>query len=118
MSPGAGNAGVVYGLPEAFTTASWINLAVSGFFNLFLAVGFLLVILRSQKIGVSNRYKLLLIIAGVLFVLTLFAPRVAAVLNFTRFYSIALLFLAPCIVLGSSGSGQKGGNKAIQTFSA
>jgi uncharacterized membrane protein len=94
------SAGVIYGLPKSFTVASWINLAVSGIATLFLITGFLVVLLRSRRIGISDQFRLLMIVGGVILFVSLAIPNIAATLNFTRFYAIAFLFISPCFVLG------------------
>jgi uncharacterized membrane protein len=99
MSKTAGSAGVIYGLPQVFTIASWINLVIAGIVNLFYAIGLIVVIL-SPKILKSHAYRFLLILAGIILFVTLIFPGIAATLNFTRFYAIILLFSSPCVVLG------------------
>lgn len=99
MSRQVGGAAVIYGLPQVFTVASWINLALSGIATLFLAIGVLVVILTSRRLGFSI-YRVLMIAGGMILFVTIAVPRIAAILNFTRFYAIAFLFLSPCFVLG------------------
>ena len=96
----AGTAAGLFAIPETFTSASWINLAVSGIAYLFLIIGALVVIFKSEKIGISKQYRLLSIVAAIILVVSLAVPDIAAILNFTRFYGITLLFLSPCFVIG------------------
>lgn len=96
-----GNAGVMYGIPEVFSVASWINLATSGLVTLSLVVGALALILLPRRTEFSNKYRLIVLLASLLFAFSLLFPTVAATLNFTRFYAICLLVLAPCITIGA-----------------
>jgi uncharacterized membrane protein len=95
-----GNAGVIYSLPQSFTVASWINLALLATATLFLIIGLLVVLLRSRRTGISDQFRLLMIVCGVILFVSLAIPSIAATLNFTRFYAVALLFMSPCFVLG------------------
>jgi uncharacterized membrane protein len=56
--------------------------------------------LKPKKTGISPQYSLMIIIAAIVLFISLLAPSFAATLNFTRFYSITLLFLSPCFALG------------------
>ena len=97
----AGNAGVIYGLPKAFTAASWINFSISDVVTLSLVIGILLVILLSRRMEISDKYKLITIFAAIILAVCFLFPMVAATLNFTRYYAIALLFLSPCFAIGA-----------------
>ncbi|MCW3984542.1 MAG: DUF2206 domain-containing protein [Candidatus Bathyarchaeota archaeon] len=97
----AGNVSSIYGLPEVFTTASWINLVVTGLVTLSLAVGVIIVILLSRKLGISDKYNLVCVFFAVMFIVSYFFPSIAATLNFTRFYAITFLFLSICIPIGA-----------------
>jgi uncharacterized membrane protein len=92
--------------PEVFashsilTFASAINWALFLTVHSMIAIGILVVLFKSQKAKFDPTYSILLIMSsGVLF-LSLAAPNVAPALNFSRFYQLSLLFLAPCFVLG------------------
>jgi uncharacterized membrane protein len=98
-----GNASVIYGVPQTFTAASWINLAVSGAVTILLAIGIPIIIFFSGRIGVSNKYKLITIYAAITLAVSLAFPMIAQTLNFTRFYAIVLLFLSPCFAVGALG---------------
>ncbi len=99
-SPIGGGASMMFGIPQVFTVASWINLLLSGIANLFLIIGVLVIILRSKGTGISPLYRVMIIIAGILLAVSLIVPIIASTLNFTRFYAITLLFLASCFVFG------------------
>ena len=96
----AGTTASIYYLPQTMTAATWINMALSIIINLFLIIGVLAIIARPKRTGLSARYIALSIIAGTILATALLAPGVAAILNFTRFYAISVLFLSPCVVLG------------------
>lgn len=91
----------VFALPEIFTAATWINLSISSIVHLFLIVGFLSIILGLKGKEISGQFKILLCIASIILFISLIAPSIASIFNFTRFYAIALMFLAPCFVFGS-----------------
>jgi uncharacterized membrane protein len=97
---GAGSVSAITSLPEVFTTATWINIGAQGIVNLLLVLGILVVVFASRKIGLSDKYKILTLFGGLLFVASLLFPSIAVTLNFSRFYAIALLLLSPCFVIG------------------
>ena len=84
--------------PQIFTAATWINLLLSGMAYLFLMIGVLSIILRRRRI--STEYFGMLILAATVLAISLITPGIASILNFSRFYSLTLLFLSPCFVLG------------------
>ena len=93
-------ASTMYAVPQVFTAASWMNLAFSGLSNLFLIIGVLSIVLRPKRKEIVAQFKIMLIVAAVILVISLVAPSIASILNFTRFYGITMLFLSPCFVLG------------------
>ena len=90
----------IFVIPNVFTAAIWINLLLSGIANLFLLIGVLAIVLRPKRTGISAQFTVMLTIVAVVLAGALIVPSVAAILNFSRFYAIALLFLSPCFVLG------------------
>jgi uncharacterized membrane protein len=100
LVPTKGTASAMFTVPPVFTVASWINLLLSGIANLFLILGVLSIILRPKGKGISATFKVMLTIAAVILAVSLIAPSIASVLNFTRFYGITLLFLSPCFFFG------------------
>ena len=100
LMPTAGTASTMFFIPKVFTTATWINLLLSGIANLFLIIGALLIILRPKGTGISAQFRVMLTIAAVILVVSFIGPSIASILNFTRLYAIALLFLSPCFVFG------------------
>lgn len=98
---GAGVASSVFFIPTVFTPATWINLILSGITLLLLLFGILLVLCCSRRLGISDRFKLIIFFSGIIFAVSYLFPMVARTLNFTRFYAIALLFLSPCFAIGA-----------------
>lgn len=90
----------VFATHSVLTVASAINWVLFLLVHFMLLVGILGVILQSQKAKLDPTFRVLLIISsGVLF-LSLAVPNIAPALDFSRFYQLSLLFLAPCFVLG------------------
>lgn len=96
----SGTAASMASLPQVITAATWVNLTMSSIANFFIVIGLFVIIVRTKRTGVSLKYKALSIMAGIILAVALFAPSIAATLNFTRFYAITLLFLSPCFVIG------------------
>jgi len=99
----SGTASMIFGLPHVFTVATWINLLITGIADLFLVVGVILIIFRPKITGISAQYSIMTIMAAIVLAITYAIPSISSILNFTRFYGITLLFLAPCFVLGGKG---------------
>ena len=97
---GAGSATDIYSLPQVFTAATWINMALLGLVNLFLIIGILVTTLKPNRTGVSFQFRVMSIAAAIILVASVVLPRFAQIVDFTRFYTITLLFLAPCFVFG------------------
>jgi len=56
--------------------------------------------LKPKETGLDPKYRIMSILSAIILFLGVAAPNFAPSLNFTRFYAITLLFLAPCFVLG------------------
>jgi uncharacterized membrane protein len=82
------------------TFASAINWALFLTVHSMIFIGILVVIFKPQKAKLDPTYSILLIMSSVVLFLSLAVPNLAPALNFSRFYQLALLFLAPCFVLG------------------
>ena len=83
------------------TFASAINWVLFLLVHFMILVGILVVIFKlSKKTKLDPTYRVLLIISSVVLFLCLAVPNIAPALNFTRFYQLSLMFLAPCFVLG------------------
>jgi uncharacterized membrane protein len=85
---------------SVLTFASAFNWALFLTVHAMILVGILVVIFKSQKAKLDPTYRILLIMSSVVLFLSLAVPNVAPALNFSRFYQLSLLFLAPCFVLG------------------
>ena len=82
------------------TITSTFNWGVFAAAHLLIVVGILLVIFRPKYANVGFKYRVMIIFSGVLFFAIFAVPNLAPVLNFSRFYAITMLFLAPCFVWG------------------
>jgi uncharacterized membrane protein len=98
--PQSGAASAVFSVPPVFGAATWINASLLVISNLFLIIGALVIILRLKGKRMSGQFKAILTLAAVILVISIIVPSFAASLNFSRFYGITMLFLAPCFVLG------------------
>jgi uncharacterized membrane protein len=96
----AGSASAMFGLPQVFTVASWINLLVSGIANLFLIIGVLAIILKLNGKGISPQFKVILTLVAAILGLSFIFSSIAIILAFGRLYGIFLLFLSPCFIFG------------------
>ncbi len=83
-----------------FTIASPINWGLFGLVHIFVLIGLLLVTFKPKNIELIFKYRVMIIFSGILFFAIVVVPNFAPTLNFSRFYAIAFLFLAPCFVLG------------------
>jgi uncharacterized membrane protein len=81
--------------------ASAFNWGLFGIAHFFVVFGILAVILDRQEIKLDFKYRLLIVLSSLLLVLAVAVPNFAPILSFTRFYSIAFIFLAPCFVFGA-----------------
>ena len=66
----------------------------------FVGIGLIVLLAKPKKTKLDSEFRLLAILSGFLLVLCLVVPDFAPMLNFTRFYQIALLFLALLFPLG------------------
>jgi len=66
----------------------------------FIVVGLVVLAAKPSKFKLDSGFRLFVILSGFLLVLCLVVPDLAPTLNFTRFYQIALLFLALLFPLG------------------
>jgi uncharacterized membrane protein len=67
--------------------------------NGFIALGIIIVILKPRLLP-NLRYRHFIMVGAALMVTVIIVPNLAASINITRFYSLGLLFLAPCLVIG------------------
>jgi uncharacterized membrane protein len=90
----------VFAPHSVLTFASAFNWALFLTVHSLIFVGILVVLFKSKKIKLDPTYRILLILSSVMLFLSLAVPNVAPPLDFSRFYQLSLLFLAPCFVLG------------------
>lgn len=68
--------------------------------HFFIVIGVLGLLLKAKKMKLDPKYRVLTILSAVILFLCVTVPNIAPALNFSRFYAITILFLAPCFVLG------------------
>ena len=100
LPSGAVTPSYLFFAPTAYTVATWFNVLVTGAVNILLLVGVLVLLLRPKETRIFPQYRVLMAICAFLLLISFVAPSFASGINFTRFYSITLLFLAPAVVLG------------------
>lgn len=83
--------------------ASVINWVVFALVHFFIVVGILLVIFAPKFKKIGFNFKLIVFFSSALMFLVFAVPNFAPILNFSRFYAMSMLFLAPCFVLGGEG---------------
>jgi uncharacterized membrane protein len=90
----------VYASHSVLTFASAANWVLFVTVHCMIFVGILMVLFKPQKTKLDPTYRILLSLSSVVLFLSLTVPNVAPALDFSRFYELSLLFLAPCFVLG------------------
>jgi uncharacterized membrane protein len=91
----------VFAPHSILTFASAINWVLFFLVHSMILIGVLVVIFKlSKKAKLDTTYRVLLIISSIVLFICIAVPNVAPALNFTRFYQLSLMFLAPSIVLG------------------
>ena len=68
--------------------------------QLFIVVGFIRLIFKPMKLRFTAEYIAFTVASALLLVACIFLPGFSASMNATRFYHIALLLLAPLLILG------------------
>lgn len=66
----------------------------------FIGIGIMVMMIKPKEFNVSYEYQLLSFANAVLIALVLIIPHLGTTFNATRFYAIAIMFLAPFYVLG------------------
>lgn len=104
ISSSAARLGVLSGPHPSFESTvnsvgriNWVFLYAAHF---FIAIGILRLLLNSKKLTLDPKYRILSILSALTLFLALVIPNFAPSLNFSRYYAITILFLAPCFVLG------------------
>jgi uncharacterized membrane protein len=82
------------------TYASMINWVLFYTVHFFILIGILMLLFKPAKTRLDPKYRTVAILSAVILFLCVAVPNIAPALNFSRFYAITLLFLAPCFVLG------------------
>ena len=91
---------------DIFTAHSVQSFASTINWTLFIVVHFLVVTgifavaLNRQEVNLDLKYRVMIILSSILLFLVTAVPNLAPTLNFSRFYAITFLFLAPCFVFG------------------
>lgn len=98
-SPAARSSGIFAPHP-ILTFASMIDWVLFYTAHFFILVGILLLLFKPAKTQLDPKYRTVAILSAVLLFLCVAVPNIAPALNFSRFYAITILFLAPCFVLG------------------
>lgn len=82
------------------TIASTINWTLFIVAHFFVLLGILAIVLNRQGSNLGYKYRIMVVLGSVLLFLAIAVPNLAPTLNFTRYYAITFLFLAPCFVFG------------------
>jgi uncharacterized membrane protein len=90
----------VFASHSVLTFASATNWVLFVTVHCMIFVGILIVLFKPRKAKLDSTYRILLSLSSVVLFLSLAVPNVAPALDFSRFYELSLLFLAPCFVLG------------------
>ena len=80
--------------------ASPINWGFFAAVHFLIVVGILIVTFRPKYVQIGFTYRVMIFFSGVILFATLTVPNFAPIINFSRFYALTMLFLAPCFVLG------------------
>jgi len=67
--------------------------------QILLVIGALFIILNRKKFNLSSEYIIMVVISFVLLACCLFVRQFSMIINITRFYHIALFFIAPLICI-------------------
>jgi len=100
LSSTTARSSVVFASHSILTFASVINWVLFITVHFMVLIGILVVILKSKKLKLDPTYRILMISSAVVLFIALVIPNVGPALDFSRFYQLSLLFLAPCFVLG------------------
>ena len=90
----------VFSTHQVRTIASSINWILYITVNLLMIVGILVTILNKQSIRVDFKFLMMILLCSILLFLSVVVPNFSSTFNFSRFYEVGLLFLAPCFVIG------------------
>ncbi|HYB93218.1 MAG TPA: DUF2206 domain-containing protein, partial [archaeon] len=110
LSSTAASSSALLAPTSILTFASVINWVLFYTVHFFIVLGILGLLLLSGRMKLDQRYRIISIVSAAILLLALVIPNLAPTLQFGRFYSLSLLFLAPCFVLG--------GNILVDTLTA
>ena len=82
------------------TIVSVINRIIFLATNSLIAIGVAESVLRGRKSELDSKYRLMSLVALIIMIACVALPGVAGTFNFTRFYGMTMIFLAPFFVLG------------------
>jgi uncharacterized membrane protein len=99
FSPGARSSDIFTAHPVQ-NIASPINWTLFIIAHFLVLIGILAVMLNKQDIQLDLKYRVMITLSAILLFLAVAVPNLAPTLNFTRYYQITFLFLAPCFVFG------------------
>ena len=80
--------------------ASPINWGLFASVHFLIVVGILIVTFKPKYVQVGFTYRVMIFFSGIILFATLVVPNFAPIINFSRFYALTMLFLAPCFVFG------------------
>jgi uncharacterized membrane protein len=99
------------------TVVSVMNRIVFLASNSLIAIGVAALSLMGRKSNLDSKYRLMSVVALFIMIMCVALPNVASTFNFSRFYGIMMIFLAPFFVLGGQTI-LHWTNKAISPLSA
>ena len=102
LSNPAARSADIFSPHQVQTIASPINWALFGIAHLLVILGIVVVTLKPKNTGFSFEYRIIVMACSIILLMAVAIPNLAPVLNFSRFYAITFLFLAPCFVLGGN----------------
>lgn len=91
---------VIFQPHPILTIASIINWVLFYTVHFFIVVGILRLLFKPEKTGFDSKYRIVVIASAIILLLCVAIPNFAPALNFSRFYAVTILLLAPCFVLG------------------
>jgi uncharacterized membrane protein len=83
-----------------FNLASMIDWMLFYIAHFFILIGIFMLLFKPAKTKLDPKYRMVAILSAAILFIVVAVPNVGPAFNFSRFYAIVLLFLAPCYVLG------------------
>ena len=90
----------IFATHQVGTIASSINWTLYIIVHFLMVIGILVAILNKQDTKLDFKYRIMILLCSVLLLLSVVVPNFSSTFNFSRFYAVCLLFLAPCFVIG------------------